>query len=76
MCDKPMHACKLTTLKSVGPRIDVIDFTRPRYDSGYGINVCAVVVTGQGQLRRLEKNTETRETRTVGESKSKLVTKV
>lgn len=76
MCDKPMHACKLTTLKSVGLRIVVIDFTRPRYGYRYGINVCAVAVTGQEQLRRLGKNTKTRETRTVGESKIKFVTKV
>jgi len=31
MCDKPMHACKLTTLKSVGPSMVAIDFSRPRY---------------------------------------------
>jgi hypothetical protein len=42
----------------------------------YGINVCDVAVTGQEQLRRLGKNTKTRETRTVGESKIKFVTKV
>ena len=41
-----------------------------------GINVCAVAVTKQKQLRRLGKNTKTRETRTVGESKIKFVTKV
>lgn len=41
-----------------------------------GINVRAVAVTKQKRLRSLGKNTKTRKTRTVGEDKSKFVTKV
>lgn len=47
ICDKPMHACKLTTLETVGPRIVALDFTGQRYKG----NVCVIAVTRQERLR-------------------------